>query len=765
MAEEPIEKVFELLDNKLVTLGIPGALSWVGITKARENQWTEAGWCFVGAAAVWLVIKVGKKLAPKLDQMLDWTIASLEQSLLNGLSTLRSDFAGQYLKQQARLCEEFTTEGFNPDRTTIPLLEEVFVPLDLSGALNSDVLEHIRGSQHDRTLRSEHLSIWNLLARSRRDRQFRQMSIQAKGGMGKTTLLRHISLIYGQRKQRRYRAPKLVPVLLRLRDYTEFLTQPRPPSLPQLITDRHVPNLSKNHPLTPPPQWAENLLSSGAALIMFDGFDELPENKRQDVSRWISAQMQEYDKSVFILTSRPAGFKDYKAQRPAVPIFINKFTPEQQEKFIRRWYLCQERCCRSEKQRHHAKRVAQERADQLIAQLQQRQEELGYMAENPLLLNMLVTFHRFDPSRELPRQRLDLYRGICKLQLDDRPRARLIRMVLSFEDSQLILQTIALAMAKAKQPRSKIRRQVLLRFLNKQPIWQQREVDPEDWLKQMLEVSELLVEREPEEYEFPHLSFQGFFAATLLAQPQDAKRIQANAQLVLQNWNGAVWREAVLLYTAQLSPKLLDQMIRKACKLGTEAAELAVVCLKEYPRPEKLSPELNEELGSTLQTLQVIAQDSKYQKLEELLQAQQWREADQETYRLMITTVGKEAGQWFDLADLENFPCEDLRTLDQLWVKYSNGKWGFSVQKRIWQECGSPMEYNKDWEKFGDRVVWRKEGHWLSYDDFTFNLEKSLPGEFPVGGRFVCEFWGGEGWERVGRGNGALVSLVSRKDL
>lgn len=33
-----IEKVFELLDNKLITFGIPGALSFVGITKASGHR-------------------------------------------------------------------------------------------------------------------------------------------------------------------------------------------------------------------------------------------------------------------------------------------------------------------------------------------------------------------------------------------------------------------------------------------------------------------------------------------------------------------------------------------------------------------------------------------------------------------------------------------------------------------------------------------------------------------------------------------------------
>jgi predicted NACHT family NTPase len=718
-----IERVFELLDNKLVTFGVPGALSFVGIAKVRENQWTEAGWCFAGAVGVWIAVKVGKKLAPKFDRLLDGLIDNTERSLSNGWSAMRSDFEGEYLRQQARLCEEFTSEGFNPDRTAIPLLEEVFVPLDLSGAFVSAQLPN------DPALMSENLSIWDLLARSRHDRKFRQMIIQAKGGMGKTTLLRHVALIYGQRKQRRYRAPKLIPVLLRLRDWKDVLTQLKPPSLPKLITEFHVPSLSKNHPLTPPSQWADKLLERGSALVMLDGFDELPQGKRTEVSHWISEQMQEYPQSVFLLTSRPAGYKDYVAQRPAVPIFVNKFNSQQQEQFIRRWYLCQEKCCRSEKQVRQAKAVATERAENLIAQLQQRQEELGYMAENPLLLNMLVTFHRFNPTAELPRQRVELYRGICKLQLEDRPKARLIRMLLSFEKSQVILQRLALAMVHANQ--LKVERQKLLSFLGKHPTLQQEEVEPAEWLKQIVEVSELLVEREPGEYEFPHLSFQGFFASTLLAKPQDEKSFQRNARLVLQNWNNPAWRESVLLYTAQLSPKRLDQVIRAACKLGSEASELAAICLREYPRPEKLTPELLE----LLQTLDTVAQNSKYQTLETYLQNQQWQEADEETYRLMITTVGKEEGQWFDEKDLVNFPCEDLKTIDSLWVKYSKGHFGFSVQKKIYVECGANPDgkYPGDeiWEKFGARVGWRQDGKWLHYDRPNPSLS-SPQGNFPL---------------------------------
>ena len=295
-------------------------------------------------------------------------------------------------------------------------------------------------------------------------------------------------------------------------------------------------------------------------------------------------------------------------------------------------------------------------------------------------------------------------------------------MPLPCEKSEAVLQGLALGMVKLH--RQTVQRQALLKFLGRHPILQAEEVDAEDFFKQIVDISELLVEREPGEYEFPHLSFQGFFAATQLARAKTLAKTKENAQLVLKNWNEAVWRETVLLYAAQLPPRILDQVIRGACKINSEAAELAALCLKEYPRPEKFASELK----MLCEILSQVTQDSKYAKLESLLKAKRWQEADQETYRLMITTVGKEEGQWFGTDDLRNFPCEDLHTLDKLWVSSSGGKYGFSVQKKIWEECGSPTDYNQDWERFGDRVSWRMNENWVrSFEQLDLESSGVLP--------------------------------------
>ncbi len=105
--------------------------------------------------------------------------------------------------------------------------------------------------------------------------------------------------------------------------------------------------------------------------------------------------------------------------------------------------------------------------------------------------------------------------------------------------------------------------------------------------------------------------------------------------------------------------------------------------------------------------------------------AGKWKEADEETARVMLAVAVREQEGWLDVEHIDNFPCEDLRTIDQLWVKYSNGRFGFSVQKRIYQSLGGTRKYDSEiWKAFGDAVGWRKGGEWLwlYYSDVTYDL-------------------------------------------
>ncbi|NJM73210.1 MAG: GUN4 domain-containing protein [Scytonema sp. RU_4_4] len=139
--------------------------------------------------------------------------------------------------------------------------------------------------------------------------------------------------------------------------------------------------------------------------------------------------------------------------------------------------------------------------------------------------------------------------------------------------------------------------------------------------------------------------------------------------------------------------------------------------------------------------------DVDYTRLRDLLAAGKWKEADEETLAVMLKASGREKDGWLDIESIKNFPCTDLRTIDQLWVKYSNGRFGFSVQKRIWESVGGkPGADYEIWEKFGDRVGWRRrrrikamlQKEWLATDELNFTTqarEGHLPARFRVMGR------------------------------
>jgi GUN4-like/Trypsin-like peptidase domain len=98
-----------------------------------------------------------------------------------------------------------------------------------------------------------------------------------------------------------------------------------------------------------------------------------------------------------------------------------------------------------------------------------------------------------------------------------------------------------------------------------------------------------------------------------------------------------------------------------------------------------------------------------YTQLQDLLAENNWEAADEATHRLMIKAAKREESGYLETEDIENFPCEDLRIINDLWIKYSQGRWGISIQNQIWQECGSPKDFNNDgdWIKFGNKVGWR----------------------------------------------------------
>ncbi|WP_414580933.1 GUN4 domain-containing protein [Scytonema sp. PCC 10023] len=171
-------------------------------------------------------------------------------------------------------------------------------------------------------------------------------------------------------------------------------------------------------------------------------------------------------------------------------------------------------------------------------------------------------------------------------------------------------------------------------------------------------------------------------------------------------------------------------------------------------RALELFKEKTQEIASAYTTPSASRDDSNdfssarrinYTKLQDLLQAGKWKEADQETtaimlYILSIEEDGSAIEGAFDTESMTKFPCTDLHTIDQLWMKYSQGRFGFSVQKEIWQNLGGqPDKYhwketiavNRITWQFMGRVGWSKFSLLRKYDKLIFTLD-APPGHLPV---------------------------------
>lgn len=124
-----------------------------------------------------------------------------------------------------------------------------------------------------------------------------------------------------------------------------------------------------------------------------------------------------------------------------------------------------------------------------------------------------------------------------------------------------------------------------------------------------------------------------------------------------------------------------------------------------------------------------------YTRLRDLLALGQWKEADEETRKVMLEAAGREKEGLLDREASKKFPSQDLHTIDQLWVRFSNGHFGFSVQRRIWERVvgnsNAVIEtsgqhrlddnFKEHINQFGDRVGWCVEGNWLHFRNLTFN--------------------------------------------
>jgi len=109
-----------------------------------------------------------------------------------------------------------------------------------------------------------------------------------------------------------------------------------------------------------------------------------------------------------------------------------------------------------------------------------------------------------------------------------------------------------------------------------------------------------------------------------------------------------------------------------------------------------------------------------YAPLQRALAEQRFEEADRLTSERLRQLAGQAAIQrgYVYYSEVPSMPGVDLQTLDRLWVCYSQGRFGFSVQARLLRSC------NGRWDQLWPRIGWKAAGIWTRYPgSFTWSLE------------------------------------------
>ena len=191
------------------------------------------------------------------------------------------------------------------------------------------------------------------------------------------------------------------------------------------------------------------------------------------------------------------------------------------------------------------------------------------------------------------------------------------------------------------------------------------------------------------------------------------------------------WQGVELIPPKKHNPNLSDRLNQGIMTGMILEPEKRPQSVQEWLEILNFTPQSNQDDNGTCGHLKVSSHQ-RYARLTELLAAKQWNQADEETYDLILKMSNRVREGWLEYPSTQNLACEVLQTIDRLWLNYSGGRFGFSVQRKIWQELGGKIDYGTEC-LLGERLGWRVSHNWLDHKSLNFSLN-APDGHFPWNG-------------------------------
>ena len=120
-----------------------------------------------------------------------------------------------------------------------------------------------------------------------------------------------------------------------------------------------------------------------------------------------------------------------------------------------------------------------------------------------------------------------------------------------------------------------------------------------------------------------------------------------------------------------------------------------------------------------------------YNKLQEDLSKKDWKQANEDTSELLLKAFGPKSDQTgnVNIDEASTPPCEELKSVNQLWSQNSNGNLGFTAQREVLKVAKGNYKaaYNS--------MQWQKPaGEWLiqyQYNGHRNNFKSGYEPDYP----------------------------------
>ncbi len=368
---------------------------------------------------------------------------------------------------------------------------------------------------------------------------YKRLLLRGDAGSGKTTLLHWLAVNSSRRSLPSELAEwnTLVPFVLPLRRFAETIL-PTP--------NNFFPEVGIHLADEMPEKWVTRLLSSGRALVLIDGVDELPSDRRESVRSWLRQLVKTYPDSHYLVTSRPAAAEaDWLAQDGFAVLDMLPMTQGDVSNFIKHWH---DAARMNVSDPTEIPLLDQQQADLIRSIRESRQ--LRRLASNPLLCALLCTLNR-DRNSQLPKDRMELYRAALDMLLLRRDRERRINYpeITQLGDAQKksILGDFAYWLMRnglSDSPETQAIKQISLSLQSMVTV----DATAEGVYDYLLVRSGCLRRPVENRVDFVHRTFQEYLAAARIVEVDDLQGLLSHAHL-------DQWHEVVVMAVGHARPR------------------------------------------------------------------------------------------------------------------------------------------------------------------------------------------------------------------